>query len=164
MIQCPNCNQTLPDWVQSCQFCGADTKKVVRPKPVKKQVRVGSGYSNPALIWGLYYFFAAWWILDGAGLLFLSQQVRFFSTFLLVCGTLCLAFGLGLILRIPLIRNIANYIAFIGLIGYVLDLFFSFLMMLGMGWTGLLLALFLIFNICICGAQIWVLGETDGLD
>src|SRR5690348_10553140 len=65
MIQCPNCNATLPDWAQTCQFCQTDVKKVARPKVVVQQKK-GLKPAAP-WIWPAYYAMCAFFVLEGIG-------------------------------------------------------------------------------------------------
>lgn len=160
MIQCPSCKNTLPDWAQKCQFCGADVTKVPRPKaaPQQKAYRTaGSGYANKNLIWGLYYFFAVWWIIDGG----LTLATAKGSVLEIVIGSIQALVGVGLLLRIDFLRGVFNVLAFLGLLGALRGLIFAILGSAFFGLSGFLLVLFMVFKICLYGAQIWVLGETD---
>jgi hypothetical protein len=63
LITCPKCQNTLPDWAQSCQFCGGDVKGIVRPvQTVKKS---NYAYGTAPWVWVVYYVLSSLMALRG---------------------------------------------------------------------------------------------------
>lgn len=176
MINCPKCNQSLPDWSQSCQFCGTDVKTVARPAPVQK--KVSQVFITPQWVWVAYYAIALWWILGGAydvmdamylfgkplALLKLEREVGVVSgpnIVGIVAGAVTCLFGIGLALKIELIRGIVNFFAGLKLLFALLGLAGSLLGMSFSGALGLVFVIMNIIDIVTSGALIFLIGETD---
>ena len=162
MITCPKCGQSLMDWVVQCQFCGSDTKSVVRPvAPVKvrRQRAVASW------VWPAYYGVAIYWALGGIiniiiGVFGVSKGG---SSYIIdiIGGLATMLVGIGLALKVELARGIANIFAFIkmglGILGLIGTLF-------GMAIFGAYAFIFVIANIldiATAAFMMYLLGETD---
>ena len=124
MISCPKCQSALPDWAQSCQFCGTDTGKVARP--VVEQKKSNYAYGTAAWVWWAYYAIAGWFVLSGLinlarGIIGFIQfnrdtadnpYVQSFGVFFyfgMAISAAAIVVGMGLILKSDFIRGIANY-------------------------------------------------------
>lgn len=172
MIACPRCQKMLPDWSQSCQFCGAPLANVPRPKG---EVKKTYGRTAPNYVWVLYYIFAALWIIDGARILLVSLGAlpklaamgsvgQAFSGMMAIAtliGAALVGLGVGLILKWEPARGVANVICFLNILGGLFNLVSAiFLSPLG-GVSGIFNVFLAMFSIAWTGAQIWVIGETD---
>ena len=163
MIQCPGCSNTLQDHAVRCQFCGADVSKVPRPPAAKKAV---STYGAPAKwIWPTYYTVSGYWALSGAfdvvralGLLSGAKEV---DSFMVVIGAVLMLIGVGLILRVELIRGIINVVCWlkiaVGIVGAILSLGIMALF----GAIGILFLVLNLLDIATGGFMIYLVGETD---
>jgi ribosomal protein L40E len=164
MIECPNCKASLPDWAKSCQFCQTDTTQVLRPK---QQTPSSSTFTTPAWIWAAYYAVSALITIDaiiGIVTTITANQkdgIEFFGVIVLVFDGISLLVGIGLLLRITIIRAIVNFLCYVriafGLLGLIGGLFGT----LAFGAAGILFIVMDIVNICIYGFMIYLIGETD---
>lgn len=125
-----------------------------------------------------YYFIAAWWILGGAydvvdsfyffgkspDMLKLEKEfaIKFGPNVIgIIAGTLTCLFGLGLALKIEIIRGIVNFVAGLKLIFALFGLAGA---LMGMTFAGFLSLPFIILNIVdimTSGMLLWLIGETD---
>ncbi|MFI5386030.1 MAG: hypothetical protein ACHQ50_07905 [Fimbriimonadales bacterium] len=171
MITCPKCNATLPDWAQKCQFCQADVRAVVRPKPVVQQKR---GYiPMHTWVWPCYYAMCAFFVLEGgAGILqtILSSHAKFsgqevglgaFSFVEMAIDGFTALLGIGLALRIELARGIVNFFCGLRIFFGILGLFGSLMGTLIFGALGLLFVILNIVNIVTAAFMIYLIGETE---
>ncbi len=176
-LKCPKCGASLPDWANSCHFCQTDVSKVGRPERTNTKKHYGE-FDTPKWIWACYYFIAAWWILGGAYDVLDSMYVFGKPLELLklekefeiqmgpnvvgaIAGAITLIFGLGLALKIEIIRGIVNFVAGLKLIFGLLGLAGS---LMGMTFAGILSLPFVILNvvnIITAGMLLWLIGETD---
>lgn len=176
-LKCPKCGASLPKWAQACQFCQTDVSKISRPVNVVHKKHYDA-FDTPKWIWACYYFIAAWWILGGMyealdsmyvfgkplELLKLEKEFGFKAgpQFIgVISGALTFIFGLGLALKIELIRGIVNFVAGLKLIFGLLGLAGS---LMGMTFAGFLSLPFVILNlvdIITAGMLLWLIGETD---
>lgn len=176
-LKCPKCGASLPDWAKSCHFCQTDVSKVSRPdRPdTKKHYKQ---FETPKWIWACYFFIAAWWILGGAydvmdsfyffgkspDMLKLEKEfaTKFGPNVVgIISGTLTCLFGIGLALKIEIIRGIVNFVAGLKLIFALFGLAGA---LMGMTFAGFLSLPFIIFNIVdimTSGMLLWLIGETD---
>ena len=155
MVHCPKCNATLPDGAYNCQFCGTQFAPVPQSR----------GYTGgkPNWIWPAYYGVAAYWMLSGlaSALEAILQSKGGPNIFALIIAVLNFGFGLGLALRIELIRGITNVFCFINILFGLFGLAGSFLLTAIVGWLGLLIMGQTALSIATSGAMIYLLGETD---
>lgn len=169
MIVCPNCKNTLPDWVTSCQFCQADVRSVQRT-PNKDDVERYSYKLPDKTLWSIYYALCIFWLIGGAWDIYEgiprpkggeAGMLGFGDMLSLAFGTFSVLVGLGLLLKIEIIRGIVNVISALnllfGLIGLVTGIFALFTMA-GLGY--LLVAMNLL-QVIVSGATIWIIGETQ---
>lgn len=168
LIQCPKCQNSLPDWAQSCQFCGGDVKKVARPVHVQTQAKIDkSGW-----VWPAYYALAAYWMLSGV--LNIGQSIwpiihpkGDLGSFVLYAyvgiavGLLTFLVGLGLVLHVEIARGIANFLAGLKIIFGLLGLAGSVLGTLFSGAFGLILVILNIVDIAAAAFAIYLIGETQ---
>lgn len=167
MITCPKCSQSLPDWAQSCQFCGSSLANVPRPK-VEKEKRTTLG-AIPSWIWALYYIVCVYWLADGAFAILNSTQVISFagqkmeSTDYLgmFFGAVRILIGLGLILRLEFIRAYVNFVCFLNILGGLLGCWAGIMLMAANGLVGSILVIVNGLQVIASGLMIWLIGETD---
>ena len=181
MIACSGCHNTLPDWAQKCQFCGADVTKVARPAPVGKKPQTYA--PSPTWIWPVYYALCAYWIISGLGhgaetyhtaitpvkveFLGMKQTMEAPGVFAFwsVVGFTLAAFrtlvGVGLAARVELARGIANFLAGLSILFGVLGLVGSFASALFIGPWAVLGILMNTADIVVGAMTIYLIGETE---
>ncbi len=167
MITCPKCNQSLPDWAQTCQFCGSALTNVARPK-VEKERRSNLG-AIPGWVWALYYIVCVYWIADGTFAILNSTQVftfqgqKFESTdyFGIFFGAVRILIGLGLVLRLEFIRAYVNFVCFLNILGGLLGGWAGIMLMAVNGLFGAILVITNGLQVIMSGLMIWLIGETD---
>ncbi|MBS1724987.1 MAG: hypothetical protein JSS66_18765 [Armatimonadetes bacterium] len=160
MITCPNCKNSLPDWATSCQFCNADVRGIPRPKGSDDVPRHGGKLPDKTL-WTIYYVLCAFWIVNGGANLILaltSKQPNYIS---LAFGVFQLLVGLGLVLKLEIVRGIVNVLSFLSILQGLLGLIGSLMSILAFGALGLIFVLVNIITIVIAGATVWIIGETQ---
>lgn len=162
MITCPGCQKTLPDWSQSCQFCGASTAKVVRPVAPPKIRRPMATDAAP-WVWVAYYVISVFYILRGAagiltGVGVLGEESKVVD---IVFGSVNALIGLGLLLRLEFIRGIMNVVCFLQMIGAAFGMIAGFFLSPLAGPFAALLLLLDVVQFCAAGLMIFLLGETD---
>ncbi|RYG34697.1 hypothetical protein EON81_14875 [bacterium] len=161
----------MPDWAQKCQFCNTDTKAVARPVAAGPRP-VNPAFAAPKWVWGAYYATSVYFIIGGFGDIFEAireTETKFmgvaqgytFSTYLgLIFGGLTILFGIGLLLRIEIVRGIMNFFCgltiLFGLLQIPGSLFGAVLSPLGMLW-----AVMNILDIVTAVFMIFLIGETD---
>lgn len=160
MIKCPRCNATLPAANRVCQFCGADVSAVSRPAAPQKKVQ---GYKAPQWVQGAYYSIAIYWILDGLFQVLSGTGVLggHHSSVDVIIGAVSAVMGLGLVLRLEIIRGIVNFFCglqiifgLFGLAGAVLGTLFA-------GMLGFVMVVLQVLQIATAGFMIYLIGETD---
>lgn len=176
MIQCPKCQQSLPDWAQVCQFCQTDLKGVSRPKSTDPAyARPTSNYGQPAAwIWPTYYIISAYWIISGLKTLIsaillsmtakeniFGESVKSLDVVGMVVGALTIATGIGLAAKIEFVRGIVNVLCFLQILGNICGL--ASLIMIGsiFGPWVLIGVVFQVLNILTAALMIYIIGETD---
>lgn len=160
MIQCPKCQSTLPDWATTCQFCGTDVGKVVRPPTVQK-LKKAYAYGPAPWVWVVYYIIAGWWVASGG-----FHIVREFTAAKepsvivpIVCGIQVLL-GLGLLFRVEIARGIAHFFAWVEIFFGALGILGALGLMLLWPLAGGMLILLGLIDIVSAGLLIYVIGET----
>lgn len=160
MIRCSGCNAVLPDTAVRCQFCGCVLKAppTVRldSRPPAKRSFLAPG--APPWAGTAYNLISLYWILSGG--------YQFVSALLIssdkgpdyvgaVAGLLPIVVGLGLLLRLNIIRGIVNFLCALQILGGILGVIVSF-------FAGdpvqLIMALV---QIGTSGFMIYLIGETD---
>ncbi len=181
MITCTGCHNTLPDWAQKCQFCGADVTKVARPVVVGNKPKAAA----PSATWimPVYYALCAYWIISGIGhaaetyhVAITPVKVEFlgmketmeapgFASFSAILGFLISGFriivGTGLAARLEFARGIANFLAGLSILFGILGLAGSLLSSMFTGPWGILLALLNTVDIVVGAMTIYLIGETE---
>jgi len=176
MIQCPKCQQSLPDWSQVCQFCQTDLKGVARPKtgdPANN--RPVANFGQPAKwIWPTYYAISIYWIISGAKTLIsaivtsmyaqqnvFGESVKSLDVVGMIVGTLTILTGIGLIAKVEFVRGVVNVLCFLQILGNLCGL--ASLIMIGsiLGPWVLVGIIFQVLNIATAALMIYVIGETD---
>lgn len=163
MIQCPNCKATLPDWVQQCQFCQAPTGHVLRPRQNAPNVRA---FEVPAWIWACYYGIAGLITIESiidivTTLVHAKHGLGFFDGVFLVFSAVECLVGVGLLLRLELVRSIVNIVCFAGILRHLFGFLTSFALMIVWPVVGVLLFVLNILFIIQYGFLIYLIGETD---
>jgi len=174
VISCPKCKSSLPDWVQQCQFCGADTTKVARPVIQKTKPKIAA-FETPLWVNIAYYSIAGWFILSALVSAattviainsssnrnsILGEPTAFSYVGLVFC-VIQVLIGLGLILKIEIVRAIVNFFCAIQILMSILGGLAAFPMMVLSPLAGILYLLYQIFNIATAGFMIYLIGETD---
>lgn len=173
MIQCPKCTHALPDWAQTCQFCGSDTKAVARPAPTPAAVRQAPA-GQPKWVWPAYYACSIYFIISGGAEILqnvvamnntkpgpMGETVSGYSIFGIVISAIMVLVGLGLAARIEFIRGITNIYCWLVILSSALGLLGSLLGGMFLGPIALLWGLFELFNIGTAVFMIFLIGETD---
>lgn len=171
MITCPKCNATLPDWAQTCQFCQTDVKGVSRPKPVVQQKK---GLTPAASwIWPTYYAMCALFVLEGAAgvaqvfidshqkILGQEMGIDAFSYVRIAIEGFSILLGIGLALRVEIIRGIVNFFCGLRILFGLLGLAGSVVGTLFAGALGFVFVLLNVVNIATAALMIYLIGETD---
>lgn len=175
MIECPKCTRLLPDAAESCQFCGFILGNAPRKTVGEPSARQYAGRQVPKWIWGLYYFFAALWIFDGARVLMVSlklvpevwgagavgQSCMGMLGVMGAIGAFFIAIGVSLIFRFEWARGVVNVICWVRILGLLFDLIMAIFSSAAFGLAGLLNVFIVMLTIAWTGAQIWVIAETD---
>lgn len=159
MIQCPKCKQGLPDWVQSCQFCGADTKSVARPQVVTTKRAAPAG--QPSWIWPAYYAICLYFIVSGVAEIIQGVVGKEVSVFSIIVGSVMAIIGAGLAFRAEFIRGIANIYCWFVILSSGFGLLSSIFLGLILGPAILLIVAQQILNIICAVGMIFLIGETD---
>lgn len=163
MITCPNCKASLPDWSKTCQFCQADTAQVLRPKQDNPDPQA---FETPTWTLAAYYAVSALLLLSGlVGILATllgskKDGIDLFAAISLVFDSVGALVGLGLLLRLEIVRGITNIICFLGILSGIR------FTLAGLGATfftswGLLIVIYGIIKICVYAFMIYLIGETD---
>lgn len=173
MISCPKCKASLPDWATSCQFCQADTSKVSRPVEVAKPK-----YKRElaSWIWPAYYIIAILWIVSGVGGILEALNVGPFATTIklqdvkiepgvnllgLIFSGVSAIIGLGLLVKIEIIRGVVNVVCFLQIVNGLLGLWAGIMASAFLGPIGLFITIMNIVDIVTGALMIYILGETD---
>jgi hypothetical protein len=175
MITCTGCHNTLPDWAQKCQFCGADVTKVARPVATPR----GPVALKPAAgwVWVVYFIVAAYWLISGLTgigttvkdattpreLLHMTYTPGFglFQILSIAWSTFTAAVGAGLALRIEAARGVVNFFSFIKIFVGVCGVALAFLGTMLAGPLGLLFVAIFTLDIIIGALTIYTIGETE---
>ncbi len=128
-------------------------------------------------IWIPYYIFAGWWFLDGLRVALASFKMANasiatggFATVLPVnpiivgvAGIVLMLVGLGLCIRLEVARGIANVFSFLQLGSALYGFVATFLGYINPGETSSAFLTMFAINGIIAGAQIYVIGKSDGV-
>ena len=167
MMTCPSCGQTIPDHTDVCQFCHAQLGPAAA-RPADQQ----TGHGVPQrVVNGLYMAVSIYWLVSGLAMLaylLLARDASYFRTLGIVVSSVRAAIGLGLVLRLEPVRDIASFVCFVfiavgfGVFGFW-PLFVPGLvqhLMFSEGFPLLLSVLDDLLLIVTSGAMIWLIGET----
>lgn len=156
MITCPKCSATLPPSRVNCQFCGADTSKVERPKAVKRESK---GYVASKAVWVWYTIISTYWALAGAVTLFFGLSDG--SSFGVVIGAFDLAVGAGMLLRLRIFRGIAHILCWINLVKGLCFILGGLLGTTLFGPIAFIASIIGLVWVVTSGGMIYVIGETE---
>lgn len=173
MIVCPNpsCNQKLPDFVQTCQFCGQDLTSVRRPH--SDDPITGSGV-KPEAVSTLYYVLSTlillsgvWGVIDALVVGVGEYGMDLGNILSAVFSGAQVLVAIGLLAKVEIARGIVNIFCWIGIflaglsvVFLVVALLTPFGAILSPGYL-LVAILISVVRIAIYGGMIWVIGETD---
>jgi hypothetical protein len=146
----------LPPRSLVCQFCGADTSKVERPKEVKRQ---SEGYVASKAVWVWYTIISIWWAVSGAVSMFYGLSEGF--AFGVILGAFHFAIGLGMLARIRLFRGIANVLCFVSLLKGLCYIVGGLLGTTLFGPAAFVSCLIGVVDVVTSGGMIYVIGETE---
>jgi len=156
MIKCPGCGKTLPDGNKNCQFCGADVSAVPRPvvaqKPRSYQAPGAPKWVSPA-----YYVVSGYYVL--AGLVFVLTGLKSYGS--IIFGVIDILFGIGLLLKIDLVRGIANILCWIQIALGAFGVLNTLALVALFGPYALVLVLMNVVQIAAAGFMIYLISETD---
>jgi hypothetical protein len=138
-----------------CQFCGADTAKVERPKEVK----VNKGYVAPKSIWIWYTVICVYWAVTGAITLFAGIKDQ--ASLLAIFGGLDLIIGLGMLMRLNIFRGIAHFLCWVNLLGGLCFIVGGLLGTMFFGPYAFISILYGIVDVVVAGLMIYVIAETE---
>lgn len=172
MIQCPKCNQTLPEWAKTCQFCGtvvSDVPRYEHADPVDDEPSSYRPIGAPPAKWVLvaYYVVAAWWILTGlwgvVESLIAAGRNPEYASFMVVglfFGAAKALLGVGLALQLRFVQGIVNVIAYLNIAATVLcgGMAFPMWVVTPYGWVNIVRSLF---DIGVAVMLIYLIGEMD---
>lgn len=173
MIQCPKCSSSLPDWAQTCQFCGTDTKAVARPKPAPGKAR-SAPVGQPAWVWPAYYIVSGYFVVSGLvevvrALVMMNAKtnnaegamVAQYSVIGLVVGVITVIIGAGLLAKVEFIRGIVNFFCYLKILGGLCGIGGSLFAGLFVGPAALFALLMSVFDIATAVLMIFLIAETD---
>ena len=163
VITCPNCKASLPDWSKSCQFCQADTSQVIRPKQDNSDPQA---FETPTWTLSAYYAVSTLLLISGLvgiGTTLAGSQkdgLGLFDIISLVFDGVGALVGIGLLLRLEIVRGITNIICFFGILSGLRFILFGLGATFISSW-GLLVVIYGILKVCVYGFMIYLIGETD---
>ncbi|MFY9235083.1 MAG: hypothetical protein WAO58_11570 [Fimbriimonadaceae bacterium] len=166
MLTCPGCKATLPTWATKCQFCGADVASVPRPRPDPGDPDAQVFRPNRTWVMTAYYAISIWYIVDGLriGASMLSEArsdsegMDVFST---AFAVLTILIGIGLLLRVELVRAIVVFFAALGVLFGILGVLSGIMGSMYLGIWGLLGVIFSLISIAANALMIYLIGETE---
>ncbi|MBS1708793.1 MAG: hypothetical protein JSS65_08755 [Armatimonadetes bacterium] len=181
MISCPKCKQTLPDFVTTCQFCGAQIQGVKQIQAVHvdsdgfehPDTTTGSGLSGE-WVRRIYYGLGIFWLLTGLwsilditvvgpaskGTTF-QGGVAYIFLFILVIR---LGLAIGYLMRASIAKKVINVFAALGLLGALLSLVGSLMSIMLVGPFGILFVLLSLLDVIVNGGIMWIIGESERPD
>ena len=173
-VQCRGCGQTVPGSHPSCQFCGASLAGVAPPAGKRSiwhddQAPPTQSYGRPKWVPLAYNLVSAY--IGVSGLIRVATSAvgmskaedditRFILGIGLVFGLVYVILGVGLLLKVEIIRGIVNFVCGIGLLWGIFRLFASVPMLI-FGGFGVLIVLYEVLGIVTNAAMIYLVGETD---
>lgn len=158
MRQCPHCHAAVPDRVVRCPACGGVLPPPVRLSTDAQRRPPLSAPGTPKWVPVAYNIIAGYWILSG-GFSLVSALAhgggKTGSYVAAAFGLFTVLIGLGLLLRIEIVRGIVNVLCALQIIGGAIGVLGAFL-------RGAPLELVLSFvQIGTAGFMIYLIGETD---
>ena len=162
MIICPNCKAQLPDWAKACQFCQADTSQVLRPKQDTPDART---FETPTWTLAAYYAVSGLITIQSVAeivstVVGAKHGIGPFETIILVWYGLSAVIGIGLLLRVSIIRAFVNLVCYLNIGCGLLSLAGALFGTLFSAY-GLIFVLMAILQIAEYGFMIYLIGETD---
>lgn len=178
LIQCPNCNKTIPGTNTVCQFCQNPIPANLRAQPSKTNFKhsddsleAGSGLP-PEKVWKIYNGLAWFWIItagfnilltainavqnpDSVSMIFVSIGI-ILNLVTILCGT-------GLLLKWEAIRSFVTTISVIKVVFGLIGLLGSAVSIIAFGLFGVIAVFFQLFDLILAAAMIWAISETERL-
>lgn len=170
-IQCPGCGRTLPAQILKCHFCGDDLAFAARPEEKKQPLIPDSGSRFERLYRGV----AFWWILDGVLAILVAMEIlppwasalsNMLVSYLgvaLTTGFLITILGVGMLLKVPLARQLVSAFCWFRMIAGLFGL--GIILRTGdyqvQGHNLIWLALLNAMDTVFAAFQIWLLSVTD---
>ena len=135
------------------------------PRPIVAQTKYQNPvFATPQWITVSYYMVSSYMVLSGLlNILVGSGLFRSHSIFGVVMGAVSVFIGVGLLLRIELIRGIVNLLCGLKILFGILGLLASLALTSLLGIFGFVLVVMNMFDIATAGFMIYLIGETaDG--
>jgi len=159
MRTCPHCGSAVPMASMCCPSCG---RPVHAPPPVhaprlRKAAAAGVAPGAPPWVPVAYNLTAAYWVLNGAWLIvqMLILDPKGPKYLASAVAALPVLVGIGLLLRVEIVRGIVNVISALQILTGVLGTFGAFL-------AGEPLAMIQsLVQIAMAGFMIYLIGETE---
>lgn len=167
-VACPGCQRTVPGEQPRCQFCGA-ALAAVSPKTKASiwhdpDALPSEAYRRPDWIPLVYNIVAGYIAFSGVLQILVSalamRRGDDGAVIGIIAGAISLLLGVGLLLRIEIVRGIVNFVCGISLLFGLFGLATSIPLLLLGGW-GILIVLNQVLSIVSNGAMIYLVGETD---
>ena len=173
-MTCPTCQKQVISGVPTCQFCGSDLRGMA-PAQAKRSIFIDSDSydvvhtgGKPGWVVPAYYIVCGYFVLTGVlrAILTLSNHRLMTEGGPLIYvsfafDALSILFGLGLMLKIEVIRGIVNFVCGISLIFGLFGLLGSLGSVLTLGGLGVLFLIQNVLDICTNGFMMYLIGETD---
>ena len=156
MLKCSQCNSTLPDFATMCQFCG-NTWSPSNSGPAGTKANITQAMNSLAWVRPAYYGIAAYWVVSGI----IECLTAKGSTVGIVLGAINILVGLGLILKVEVIRSVVNAICFVNILFGVLALVGAFFSPFVGGLIGVVIVIMNFVNLGTSGLMIFLIGETE---
>lgn len=165
MVNCPQCNATLPPGSVHCQFCGASFGAAPPGRPGAPGARPTGHYAGRrGLEWVpiAYTLVSIWWIVDGGlsvarGLSTGSGSISLGMIF----GALTALVGLGLLLKVEFVRGIVNFLSFFQILFGLFDVVVLFFLSPIVGIWGPIGMILAFIRVGVGGLMIFLIGETE---
>ncbi len=173
-MSCPTCQKQVISGVPTCQFCGSDLRGMA-PQQGKRSIFIDSDSydvvhtgGKPDWVVPAYYIVSGYFIasgLFGAGRILMNHKLMedagMFAYIGLAFNAISVLMGVGLMVKIEIIRGIVNFVCGLSLVFGILGLLGSLGSVLTLGGMGVLILIQNVLDICMNGFMIYLIGETD---
>ncbi|MBX3118022.1 MAG: hypothetical protein KF784_03085 [Fimbriimonadaceae bacterium] len=169
MAACPQCQKSIPDWSEVCQFCGA--KVVISNKAATTNPHARSKLGVPKKVMAIHMLGAAFWMLDGIrytlnimGFPNIGSTKMFAGMFLFVgLAAATLVVGFLLLVKVKVAQRAVKTIAWINIVLGILTFINPALFAVWTWWI-ILNLVFTVLQIVIGGYMIYAQGVIDLYD